>query len=93
MVPNDTAQKSPSDKPDHGPKVTVEVNGKPVALDDNRVTGLEIKQAAIAQGVEIELEFILVEETKHGGRVIGDTDTVTVNKKSRFTANADDDNS
>lgn len=73
--------------------IVIEVNGKPVSMTKSRVTGIEIKQAAIDQGVEIELEFILVEEDKHGTRVIGDSDTITINKHSRFTANADDDNS
>ena len=75
-------------------KVTVHVNGKPVVLRKHRVTGLEIKQAAIAQRVEIELDFILVEERRgNDDRVIGDTDTITVTKRSQFTANAGDDNS
>jgi hypothetical protein len=75
-------------------KVVIHVNEQPVKLAEHRVTGLEIKQAAIDQGVEIELDFILVEELKHGEtRVIGDDDPVTVTKRSRFGANADDDNS
>jgi hypothetical protein len=71
----------------------IEVNNKPVRLEDKHVTGLEIKEAAIAQGVEIELDFILVEETKHGSRNIGDHEEITVKKDSTFTANASDDNS
>jgi prophage tail gpP-like protein len=73
--------------------ITIEVNNKPVRLEDKHVTGLEIKQAAIAQGVEIELDFILVEETKHGSRNVGDHEEITVKKDSIFTANASDDNS
>jgi hypothetical protein len=79
---------------EHG-EVTVTVNEQPVTLPRHRVTGLEIKEAAIAQGVEIKLDFILVEEA-HGGHeaeVIGDADTVEVNKHSKFTANDGDDNS
>jgi hypothetical protein len=75
-------------------KVVVHVNEKPVKLSDDRVSGREIKQSAIDQGVEIELDFILVEELKHGEtRVIGDDDVIKVNDRSRFNANADDDNS
>ena len=74
--------------------VTVHVNERPVKLERHRVTGLEIKEAAIAQGVEIEGDFLLTEEPKHGeARVIGDEDTITVTKHSRFSANAPDDNS
>lgn len=79
--------------PDRG-KVTVLVNCKSVVLNEHRVTGLEIKQAAIAQGVEIELDFILVEEGRKGDdRIIGNDDSITVTKRSEFTANAGDDNS
>lgn len=75
--------------------VTVTVNTKPVTLEQHRVTGLEIKQAAIAQGVAIELDFILVEDAHagHEAQVIGDDDLVTVTKHSSFTANDGDDNS
>jgi hypothetical protein len=78
----------------HG-EVTVTVNEQPVTLPKHRDTGLEIKQSAIAQGVQIELDFILVEEAHNGqeAKVIGDTDTVEVNKHSKFTANDGDDNS
>jgi hypothetical protein len=82
------------DKNGHG-SVTVNVNNKPVALAKHRVTGLEIKQAAIAQGVEIELDFQLTLET-HGGHeaeVIDDDEPVTVTKHSVFTANDVDDDS
>jgi hypothetical protein len=84
-------------EPEHGEhgEVTVTVNEKPVRLPKHRVTGREIKEAAIAQGVEIQLDFILVEEA-HGGheaKVIGDEDPVEVTKHSKFTANDGDDNS
>jgi hypothetical protein len=79
---------------DHS-RVVVGVNNKPVTLESHRVTGREIKQAAVDQGVEIELDFILVEDARggHESKVIGDDDDVTVNKHSTFTANDGDDNS
>jgi hypothetical protein len=74
--------------------VTVTVNERPVNLHDDRVTGLEIKQAAIAQGVPIELDFLLTEELANGrARVVGDNDVVKVTRRSRFDAVAADDNS
>lgn len=73
--------------------VTVKVNDHPVVLSRHRVTGLEIKQAAIAQGVNIQLDFVLTLETPRGGKVIGDSDVVTVNQHSEFLAVAPDDNS
>lgn len=75
-------------------RVTIKVNNKPVEVDGPRLTGREIKEAAIAQGVEIELDFVLSQELPNGEKkVIGDDDPVTVNKNSKFTAVADDDNS
>lgn len=75
--------------------VTVTVNNRPVLIDDRRVTGLEVKQAAIAQGVNIQEDFLLTLEPHEGkpARIIGDTETVTVTKHSVFTANDGDDDS
>ena len=78
----ETAQdKQPTD-------VTVHVNTKPVELRSHKVTGDEIKQAAIDQGVEIELDFELVEEPRDGKpeRKIRDDEEITVNDQSAFLA-------
>jgi hypothetical protein len=79
-------------KPKH--EVTVEVNGKPVEVAKN-LTGLQVKEAAIGQGVEIQLDFILVLEAEHHQepREIADDEEITVDKHSRFTANDGDENS
>jgi hypothetical protein len=81
----------------HDPRqhpVTIHVNERPVRVPEHLVTGLEIKESAIAQGLAIELDFVLVEELG-GGRtkVIGDSDPVHVDPASRFLANDGDDNS
>lgn len=74
-------------------QVTVHVNERPVVIPGHRATGLEIKTAAIAQGVPIEADFILVEELAHGRtKVIGDDDPVHLGHHSRFLANDGDDN-
>jgi hypothetical protein len=74
--------------------VTVTVNENTVEIEGPKATGLEIKQAAIAQGVKIELSFVLSEELPNRRtRIVGDTDVVTVTKHSRFIAVAPDDNS
>lgn len=74
--------------------ITITVNEKPVAIDGPRVTGRQIKEAAIAAGVAIDVDFMLTEELPNGrSRVVGDDDVVTVNKNSRFDAVAGDDNS
>ena len=83
-----------SAKEEHG-TVVVTVNRKPVKLPSHHVTGLEVKESAIAQGVEIELDFLLTLEA-HGGhpaRTIADGETITVTKESVFTANDGDDDS
>ena len=71
----DTKKDDANPKPGH--EVTVEVNNKPVTLTEKRVTGIEIKEAAIAQDVQIELDFILVREAEHGrpAEQIGDDDS------------------
>jgi hypothetical protein len=74
--------------------VTVSVNGRPVRFTDRKVTGLEIKTTAIAQGVSIQKDFALF-EVKGGGKLkqIGDHETVELNKNQEFRAVAPDDNS
>jgi hypothetical protein len=79
-----------ADAEDHKePKpVTVHVNAKPVSLPSHKVTGEEIKMAAIDQGVEIQLDFELIEEA-HGDkkeRKIGDNEEITVNDQAVFLA-------
>ena len=74
--------------------ITIFVNEKPVTVEKERMTGFAIKQAAIAQGVQIQADFVLSIE-RGGGRteLIGDTDTVKVKKGDRFLAIPNDDNS
>lgn len=70
------------------------VNTKPVRLGTRRETGLEIKDAAIEQGVQIDRGFQLWVELGEGReRQIGDADEITVHKGARFSAIAPDDNS
>lgn len=82
------------DKPGKEHLVTITVNEKPVEITGPKATGLDIKQAAIAQGVNIQVSFVLSEELPNRKtRIVGDNDEVTVNKNSRFVAVAPDDNS
>jgi hypothetical protein len=74
--------------------IEITVNKRPVEVEEKRLTGLEIKQAAIAQGVQIQLDFVLSEHLEHGRtKIVGDADEVKVNTRSKFTAVAGDDNS
>jgi len=80
------------DKPDRQTEVTV--NGRGVVLDGKEATGLEIKQAAIKQGVPIQENFVLQEELPNGSsKIIGDTDVVHLRPHLKFTAIRHDDNS
>ena len=75
-------------------EVTVTVNTKPVNVEGPRTTGLAVKQAAVDQGVQIGLDFVLTMELGGGRtRTVGDDDVITVNPQSSFIANAGDDNS
>jgi hypothetical protein len=75
-------------------EVPITLNDKPVLVEGPRRTGLEIKQAAIAQGVQIDTGFLLYEHHGAGAKkLVGDDDEVAVHKGSAFTAIADDDNS
>lgn len=91
--------KEKPDKPDNPggpgkPLVTITVNNKAVPIEGPRRNGAEIKAAAIAAGVRIQADFQLAEEVRNGEReIIGDDQTVTVNKNSIFWATAPDDNS
>ena len=85
----------PDAKPNpHEKTVTVSVNEQPVKLEGKSATGMQIKAAAIAQGVLIQENFVLQEELPNGtSRVIGDNDEVHLHPHLRFTAIAPDDNS
>jgi hypothetical protein len=75
-------------------RIEIEVNGKPVLVDERELTGAEIKAAAIAQGVEIQPNFVLQQELANGSsKIVGDNDPVRVHPHMSFTAIAPDDNS
>jgi len=74
--------------------VTVTVNNQPVALPDREVTGLEIKQAAIAQGLPIDAGFQLSVKRSHGRyEVVDDAERIRVHPRQDFLAVPPDDNS
>jgi Multiubiquitin len=75
-------------------EIIVTVNEQPVKLHGHSATGNEIKTAAINQGVQIQLNFVLQEELPNGtSRIVGDNDKVHLREHLRFTAIAPDDNS
>lgn len=74
--------------------VTIEVNDHKVEMPTGPATGLEIKEAAIKQDVNIQLNFVLQVQLPNGSsKVIGDEDKVPLTDHLAFTAIAADDNS
>ena len=88
-----TTNEQVREKP-HAHVVHITVNRKSVTVPDHEITGLQIKEAAIDQGVQIEIDFQLSEELgHHQSRIVGDDDLVHVHEGSAFLAVAPDDNS
>jgi Multiubiquitin len=74
--------------------ITVAVNNRPVNFTVHKVTGAEIKAAAISQGVPIQQDFQLFEI--RGGaplKPIMDGQVINLHEKQEFRATAPDDNS
>jgi len=79
---------------EHALKVVhIVVNKKSVPIEKGEHTGLQIKQAAIAAGVAIELNFQLAEVKDKKSKIIGDNDRVLVHEGDTFVATQGDDNS
>lgn len=91
------------EKPDNpgggqgGPKpkqIEIEVNAKPVIVDERELTGAEIKATAIAQGVSIQPEFALYVDLANGtSKAVGNDELIRVHPHMSFSAIAQDDNS
>jgi len=73
--------------------VEVSINRQPVQLPEREMTGLEIKQTAIAQGVAIGENFQLSIKQGDHYQVVGDTDEIRVHPHQEFICVAPDDNS
>lgn len=95
QTPHEHSEHHPHHHPTHHPEpVRIHVNEKPVHLKGHHHTGLQIKEAAKAQEVKIELDFLLYLLRYHQpNKPIGDHEEVHINDESRFHAIADDDNS
>jgi hypothetical protein len=96
MEPDQIERQHPGEAPVHAGAekhehknhiIPVLVNGHKVNLLGHMETGREIKIAAIEQGVEIRLDFVLAEELPDGGhRTVGDHDKVELHEDMRFIA-------
>jgi hypothetical protein len=75
-------------------EIRVTVNGQFVVLKSREVTGLQVKEAAIAAGVPIQLDFVLSEVRPSGEqKIIPDDREITVKSGDEFWAIPGDDNS
>lgn len=98
--PPDNGQGQPDDPGnahDGGPKpksIGIEVNAKPVTVEERELTGAEIKAAAIAQGVLIQPSFVLYLDLANGtSERVGNDQSIPVHPHMSFSAIAQDDNS
>ena len=74
--------------------VAIVVNFNPVNMPGKHSTGLEIKQTAIAQGVNIKIDFVLFRDKGNGRREpVRDDEKVTLHEGEKFEAVDGDDNS
>lgn len=74
--------------------ITVTVNGKPVVFHDEHATGLQIKEAAIAQGVNIKADFkLFLNREGHKPEAIADDQKIELKKGEKFRAVSPDDKS
>jgi hypothetical protein len=74
--------------------VEIKVNNNSVKIRHGWRTGLEVKTAAINQGVKIQLSFTLSEDLPDGtSKLVGDTDRVWIKGGEQFLAIDDHDDS
>ena len=74
-------------------RVTIKVNHQPVTFEKDEATGLQLKQAAIDQGVDIKLDFILKRKVGDDFVRVKDDQTVKLHEGEFFRALTPDDNS
>jgi len=74
--------------------INVKINSRPVTFSQEKVTGLEIKCAAIEQGVAIQKDFLLFEVQPNSRlKQIGNDESINLKEGQTFRVTADDDNS
>lgn len=79
---------------EHDKTVVIEVNAHKVEMPAGPATGLEIKEVAIKQDVNIQPNFVLQVQLPNGSaQIVGDDDKIPLSEHLAFTAIAADDNS
>lgn len=75
-------------------RVEIKVNKVVVTLSNDDVTGQDVINAAIAQGVKIEPDFVLsLEVSPDKYQIIGKDERIEIHSGQKFRANVPDDNS
>lgn len=77
----------------HTAPVTIKVNNHAVILPDKKTTGRAVKEAAIEQGVPIQVGFALFRLTGNQQHPVRDDDALTVHQDQQFRCVDADDNS
>ena len=100
MTSNTQHDTDDQDGPDHGEghsherTITVTVNDESVVLDNRKQTGAEIKNAAVASGVPIQLDFVLSQVLPNGKqKIVPDDKEINIKDGDAFWAIPGDDNS
>ena len=88
-----TATKHADEREEKAKSIVVTVNKRSVKLADRKLTGAEIKAAAIEQGVQIQPDFVLFEVKGGKLKQIGDDERVTLQNGDVLQAVTPDDNS
>ncbi|WP_163508182.1 multiubiquitin domain-containing protein [Fodinicola acaciae] len=89
-----TSERDATDQHGRPPtRITVTVNGDPVILTDRRMTGTQIKAAAVEQGADLQQDFQLSVKRGHHYDVVGNDEVITVHEGEEFIAVATDENS
>jgi hypothetical protein len=84
----------PNDDAKNAHEVSIVVNSSPVTLAQGKYTGLQIKEAAIAQGVnDVGLDFVLSVQRGSHYEVVGDADVIEIHPNLDFVVVTGDDNS
>lgn len=74
-------------------RIAVTVNRRPVTLRGHEQTGRSVKDAAIAQGVPIQTDFLLSRKRGNKFRPVADHEQIHVDADDQFRAIDGDDNS
>ncbi len=82
----EAATQNVEEKTEKAHAVTIKVNGNDVTLQSRKATGMQIKQAAIAQGVAIQPDFNLYRRVGGKLKLVPDSETIELHDNEEFKA-------